>query len=434
MVRVGAFTDVGRVRNMNEDAYVVTDSVFIVADGMGGHLAGEVASAMAVEAMGSLSGDLTADDACHTVIDANLSILRLSITDSSKRGMGTTLTGLVLVSDTGNRAANRVAVLNVGDSRTYRMRDGRLTQVSIDHSYVQELVVAGHITKAEARDHPQRNIVTRALGIEPGVGIDVWTLPLVVGDRYLACSDGLVDEIDDDVIELVLRGTADPQEAAEELVRLANAAGGHDNTTVVVVDVLEGLAPDDTEASNDSLQRFVTVRADISDFEEETDTAEFTGESSPAPRHEPEPSSPDRDITQFGNAADHRSQRQPDHGDEHLDGGDLTPPGGLDDATPLTHAERSRRTSRANTQFVVVGFVVALVALLIVVIVALASGNNSDEPVDSVPTTDTVFTDDSLVDDSLAGESAVDGINNPSSEVDPTATVAGLDDTPTPEG
>lgn len=430
LVRVGAFTDVGRVRNMNEDAYVVTDSVFVVADGMGGHLAGEVASAMAVEAMGSLAGDLTADDACQTVIDANLAILHLSITDSSKRGMGTTLTGLVLVSDTGDHTANRVAVLNVGDSRTYRLRNNKLTQVSIDHSYVQELVVAGHITRAEARDHPQRNIVTRALGIEPGVGIDVWTLPLVVGDRFLACSDGLVDEIDDDVIELVLRGTADPQEAAEELVRLANAAGGHDNTTVVVVDVLEGISPDDSDADDTSLGQFVTVRADLSDFEE-SETGEFTGESA---------DTPGRDITLHASADLHDHDTNHDD-DNRRDGPNRAPSTVPDDPTPLSDAERSRRTSRANTQFVAFGFFVALVALLVVVIVALASGNNDDEPVDSVPTTETVVTGDSTTGDSTNGDGTTDDgmtggglTDTPSADVDPGATVAGLDDTPTPEG
>ncbi len=421
LVRVGAFTDVGRVRNMNEDAFVVTDSVFMVADGMGGHLAGEVASAMAVEAMGSLPTSLTTDDACRTAIDANLSILHLSITDSSKRGMGTTLTGLVMV--TGDNDRPGLAVLNVGDSRTYRMRDGQLTQVSIDHSYVQELVAAGHITKAEARDHPQRNIVTRALGIEPGVGIDVWSLPLVVGDRFLACSDGLVDEIDDDVIELVLRGTADPQVAAEELVRLANAAGGHDNTTVVVVDVLEGLTAD--EATDDDLGRFTTVRADLSEFEE-FDTSELTDET-PAARRDPtdqrshDDGENDRDITLIGLAPSTRGAHDDDGYDDDGYDGDNRSTHGDQDATPVNDAERSRRSVRANTQFIAYGFAAALVALIIVVIVALASGNSDDEPGDSVPT-DSVPT----VDTSLTGA--------PVDDNDPTATVAGLDDTPNPEG
>lgn len=404
LVRIGAFSDVGRIRNMNEDAYVVTDQVFMVADGMGGHLAGEVASAMAVEAMGSLSGAITAEEACHTVIEANLDILRLSIADSSKRGMGTTLTGLALVTaDDGG--ANRIAVVNVGDSRTYRLRSGKLTQISIDHSYVQELIFAGHISKAEAREHPQRNIVTRALGIEPGVGVDLWSLPLVIGDRFMACSDGLVDEIDDGVIELVLRGTADPQEAAEELVRLANAAGGHDNTTVVVVDVLEGIPADD--ADDDNLGAFITMRADPAAFEN-ADTSEFGDDRTSETDLADVPSDPtptddgvttalaDRDITVIE-----------------------APSASGDDPTPLGDAERSRRNSRANTSFIVYGFVVALIALLVVVIVALSSGSDDDEPVDTTPATEVPV--DSMTSDSITSDSIP-------ADFDPTATVAGLDD------
>ncbi len=406
LVRIGAFSDVGRIRNMNEDAYVVTDQVFMVADGMGGHLAGEVASAMAVEAMGSLSGAITAEEACHTVIEANLAILRLSIADASKRGMGTTLTGMALVTDHG---ASRIAVMNVGDSRTYRLRNGSLTQISIDHSYVQELIVAGHISKAEAREHPQRNIVTRALGIEPGVGVDLWSLPLVIGDRFMACSDGLVDEIDDGVIELVLRGTADPQEAAEELVRLANAAGGHDNTTVVVVDVLEGIAADNAE--DDNLDAFVTMRADPAAFEN-ADTSEFGEDQTSETYRAGAATAPDAsdDLTP-NHDGDSATAAMADR--------DITiigaPDESVDDPTPIGDAERSRRSSRANTSFIVYGFVVALIALLIVVIVALSSNSSSDEePVDTTPTTEVPV--DSLASDSI------------STDFDPTATVAGLDD------
>ena len=124
-------------------------------------------------------------------------------------------------------------------------RDGVLRRASIDHSYVQELVATGHITEAEARTHPRRNIVTRALGIEPQVRVDTWTLRLVQGDRYVLCSDGLVDEVIDDEIQDVLNRIDDPQEAAEELVALANVHGGRDNITVVVVDVLAGAEPSD---------------------------------------------------------------------------------------------------------------------------------------------------------------------------------------------
>ena len=143
------------------------------------------------------------------------------------------------------------ALVNVGDSRTYLLRHGRLRRVTIDHSYVQELVATGHITDDEARTHPRRNIVTRALGIDPAVRVDAWTLPIVRGDRFLLCSDGLVDEVRDDDIVEVLRDVEDPQQAAEQLVELANRSGGRDNITVIVVDVLDGAPPPDPDTELD---------------------------------------------------------------------------------------------------------------------------------------------------------------------------------------
>ena len=130
-------------------------------------------------------------------------------------------------------------VFNVGDSRTYRLHDGELTRVTIDHSYVQDLVDRGEITLAEARTHPNRNIVTRALGIEEEIEVDTSEQSAVVGDRYLACSDGLVDELDDTEILDVLTASPDPQEAADELTRRANVAGGRDNVSVIVVDLVD---------------------------------------------------------------------------------------------------------------------------------------------------------------------------------------------------
>jgi protein phosphatase len=259
-VRAAARTHVGQLRKMNEDAYALTDRVFAVADGMGGHLAGEVASAMAIERLSALTAgaDVSTDDVVHAVLGANFDILDMSERDSSRRGMGTTLTGVVLMGDGAHR---EFAVVNVGDSRTYRLRDGRLTQISVDHSYVHELVMLGHLTLDQARVHPQRNIVTRALGIEPGVGVDVWTQPLVRGDRYLMCSDGLVDEVTDSAIAGVLATVSEPGAAAQRLVDLANAAGGRDNITVVVVDVLDGLEPGVVTENLD----YHTVQADLDD-------------------------------------------------------------------------------------------------------------------------------------------------------------------------
>ncbi len=140
-------------------------------------------------------------------------------------------------------AKERLVLINVGDSRTYLLRHDRLRRVTVDHSYVQELVTTGHITDDEARTHPRRNIITRALGIEPDVRVDAWTLPIVRGDRFVLCSDGLVDEVHDDEIHQILSTITDPQLAADELVAAANRNGGRDNISVVVVDVLEGDEP-----------------------------------------------------------------------------------------------------------------------------------------------------------------------------------------------
>jgi protein phosphatase len=257
------------IRSMNEDAFFVGDSVFAVADGMGGHLAGEVASAMAIEALTKL-GETDVDSLALAVLDANDQILQMSRADASRRGMGTTLTAVALVHATddsdasaGMNAKEHLAIINLGDSRTYRMRNGHLEQVTIDHSYVQELVSAGHLTADEARFHPQRNIVTRALGIEPDVGLDVWTLDLVKGDRFLLCSDGLVDEVADEQIESVLRELPEPQAAADALVDLANRFGGRDNVTVVVIDVLEGAdAPTESEPDREQPTLEVPLVAD----------------------------------------------------------------------------------------------------------------------------------------------------------------------------
>ena len=246
-LRWGASTDTGLVRTANEDAFVVREPVFAVADGMGGHLAGEVASEMAVTALKRrLSVDATLTDVA-TIVDAvrtaNLEINDAASASPDRRGMGTTLTVLAVV---GSNGGERLALVNVGDSRAYVLRDGRLQQLSIDHSYVQELITSGQLDADEARSHPHRNIVTRALGIDRTVQIDAWTLPLVTADRFLLCSDGLVDEVLDETIAELLGSIDDPQRAAEQLVATANRHGGRDNTTVVVVDVVAGgIAPDE---------------------------------------------------------------------------------------------------------------------------------------------------------------------------------------------
>ncbi len=234
----GAATHTGMVREENEDAYVAETKVFGVADGMGGHQAGEVASAIAAKILQDrLPNGASVDLMVAAVVEANSAIFQAAHTHAEQRGMGTTLTALALIPV--NTPA-RVVVANVGDSRTYLLRNGRLRRVTVDHSYVQELVNTGHITEAEARSHPRRNIVTRALGIEPTVKVDTWVQPLAAGDRFVLCSDGLVDEVDDDDIARVLDANPDPQSAADALVTVANNNGGRDNVTVIVVDVLDG--------------------------------------------------------------------------------------------------------------------------------------------------------------------------------------------------
>jgi protein phosphatase len=248
----GASTDVGMVRQQNEDSFLAEETLFVVADGMGGHNAGEVASALAVTTLkaGARLGIDTTEDFRELVQQANSAIYTASLDDSTQSGMGTTVTALSIVEG----EEPRVLVANVGDSRAYLWRSGALSRLSVDHSYVQELVNEGIITPEAARVHPRRNIVTRALGIDRSVMVDVFTHFVRTGDRIVLCSDGLVDEVADTEIARVLGQHTDPQETAEALVMVANTNGGRDNTTVIVVDVLDDIsepiassAPDNTE-------------------------------------------------------------------------------------------------------------------------------------------------------------------------------------------
>lgn len=250
-LRWGAATDPGRVRAQNEDTFVAEPMVFAVADGMGGHQAGEVASALAASILRERLGNGAVNEtaASAALNEANDAIYGAARANSAHTGMGTTVTALAIMhaeaGGTNGDDEERLVLLNVGDSRTYRYRLGRLQRVTVDHSYVQELVATGHISDEEARTHPRRNIVTRALGIEPTVRSDVWSLPIVRGDRFVLCSDGLVDEVPDHEIADLVGTVEDPQSLAEQLVDMANRHGGRDNITVVVVDVLSGNEPPD---------------------------------------------------------------------------------------------------------------------------------------------------------------------------------------------
>jgi PPM family protein phosphatase len=228
-------TDVGRQRTANEDSLVVSPPLFAVADGMGGARAGEVASAVAVEAVEAWreSAEPAEAQLAEIVRDANRRIYDLAVADESRRGMGTTLT-LAKVHD------DEVSLAHVGDSRAYRLRDGELTQLTRDHSLVAELERSGQITPEAAEHHPQRSIITRALGPEPDVEVDTYTLAGRDGDVFLICSDGLTSMISDDEVTSILRSSGSLDEAADALVRAANQSGGKDNITVILFRLGEG--------------------------------------------------------------------------------------------------------------------------------------------------------------------------------------------------
>lgn len=227
-----ASTSPGNVRRVNEDSYIAQPPLFAVADGMGGHGAGDLASRLAVDTLvpAARLRPLTTENVLSALDDANSAI----VTYEGARGMGTTITGLALLETAGG---DHLMVFNVGDSRVYRFSGGHLEQVTVDHSEVQELVNAGVITRDQARIHPRRNIVTRALGTTPPSRIDYWLLPASAGDRYLICSDGLYSEVPDQHIGSLLANGGSPQSTADALVSAAEVAGGHDNITVIIVDV-----------------------------------------------------------------------------------------------------------------------------------------------------------------------------------------------------
>ncbi len=239
VLRAGSATDVGRVRNVNQDSKLISDRVFAVADGMGGHQGGEVASAMTVEILGSASIEPTVESLLAAAHTANRAVFDRASESADLRGMGTTLCAITLVEPTDGGDDDEIGMVNVGDSRIYLYRDGELLQLTTDHSLVEDLKRDGQLSAEEAAVHPQRNILTRALGIDPDVVIDSRTVIPYTGDRYLICSDGLFNEVDEDQIADTLRQVAEPDAAAEQLVRMANDHGGRDNVTCVIVDVVD---------------------------------------------------------------------------------------------------------------------------------------------------------------------------------------------------
>lgn len=228
-----ALSHTGQVRKTNQDRALYSPGVGAVADGMGGHLGGEQAATLTIEIMSRLADDPTRERLLDTVRAANRAVFEES-ERPELRGMGTTIVAAALHSH-----ERRVTMVNVGDSRGYRLRDNELEQVTVDHSLVEELVRQGRITQEEAASHPQRNIVTRALGLSNEVEIDVFDLDARHGDRLLLCSDGLFNEVDVDVIAEQLRTIPEADRCAEVLVELAREGGGRDNISVVLLDLTD---------------------------------------------------------------------------------------------------------------------------------------------------------------------------------------------------
>lgn len=233
MMRVGVKTDVGRVRSTNEDRYAVLPYLLAVADGMGGVQAGEIASEMVIDVLSTASyrGKDPEAGLAEAVTRANELVYAKASGRDEYRGMGTTVTAVLIVGE-------RAAVAQVGDSRAYLIRDGEIKRLTQDHSLVGELLRNGSITPEEAMWHPQRNLLTRAIGTGSTVSIDTARINLAFDDVLVLCTDGLSSLVDDQEIKEQVMHYGDPQRAAEALVDLANARGGNDNTTVIVAHML----------------------------------------------------------------------------------------------------------------------------------------------------------------------------------------------------
>ncbi|TAJ48214.1 MAG: serine/threonine-protein phosphatase [Herbiconiux sp.] len=232
-LEVGSSTHTGLRRRANEDSFLAAAPIFLVADGMGGHEAGEVASALAVDAFSALVGPASLEpaDIREAFEAAHLSITALA--HAGQRRAGTTVSGVAVAESDGQAYW---LVFNLGDSRTYRLSDGEFEQISVDHSVVQELLDEGELDRESAASHPDRNVITRALGAGGAFQPDYWLVPVEAGDRILICSDGVSGELDDDVMTRILREEPRPQDAATRLVHEGILRGGRDNLTAVVVD------------------------------------------------------------------------------------------------------------------------------------------------------------------------------------------------------
>jgi serine/threonine protein phosphatase PrpC len=253
VVEEAARTDTGRQRSANEDAYFVRSPVYAVADGMGGAQAGEVAAGIAAKVFEEHFPDGVDPEGELTLIasEANRRIYELARSDSSRSGMGTTLTGAVVADD-------EVSIVHVGDSRAYLLRDGELRQLTRDHSLVEELRRRGQLTVEEAEEHPQRSIITRALGPEAEVELDVHTHQARSGDVFLICSDGLTSMVREETLHEILTKNRSLEAAVDRLVEEANRAGGRDNITVVLFRLGEESAADAAQSSSETAEQTAT--------------------------------------------------------------------------------------------------------------------------------------------------------------------------------
>lgn len=227
----GSRTEIGNVREHNEDSLTVLPPLFAVADGMGGHEAGEVASEITINTLNDLvpqSAD--AEALARAVVAANLNVIKAPSQGVGREGMGTTLTAAILEKE-------RLVIAQVGDSRAYLLHNGSLQQLTRDHSLMADMIEAGQLTEAEARVHPNRSVITRAIGSDPHMQPDLYELNVETGDRLLLCSDGICGMIEDHEIASIMRQAPSAQSCADQLVEAALAAGGFDNATAVVVDV-----------------------------------------------------------------------------------------------------------------------------------------------------------------------------------------------------
>ena len=226
-----ALTDIGRVRTHNEDSVLAQPPLFVVADGLGGHEAGEVASSIAVETLRDHAPRRPdAKALARAVKAANREVIRSAREGFGRQGMGTTMTAAIV-------EGARIVIAHVGDSRAYLLHEGTLSRVTEDHSMVADMIRRGQLTEAEARYHPNRSVITRALGTDPNMLADTYELDAAPGDRLLLCSDGLTSMLEDGLICEILEQYHAPEVAARMLVDSANDAGGHDNVSVIVVDI-----------------------------------------------------------------------------------------------------------------------------------------------------------------------------------------------------